>query len=136
MQLKGRYKIIKNILGVILAIVAINAFGGGYYGMSGAKDIPLDWLNGSLFKSYFIPALFLFTVVGGTCLYSSIAVFWNWKNARTSSLLCGMLMISWILIQVAIIGYVSWMQPAIFIAGVSVIILAWNFERKPIAESV
>lgn len=125
-------KLIQGILGGILAFIAINAFGGGYYGMAGAKDVPVEWLNGSPFKSYFFPALFLFTVVGGFSLYSSIAVFRSWKSARTSSLLCGMLMISWILIQVAIIGYVSWMQPAIFIAGLIVLALTWFLKIKQV----
>jgi hypothetical protein len=121
-------KLLKNFLGTILALVAVNAFGGGYYGLSGAKDIPLEWLKDSPFRSYFIPALFLFVVVGGSCLYASIAVFRNRKSGRTTSLLCGILMISWIMIQVSIIGYVSWMQPAIFITGIVVLLAAWNLR--------
>ena len=117
-------KFVQITLGVILAFVAVNAFGGGYYGMSGAKDVPLEWLNGSPFKSYFIPGLFLFTVIGGSCLFSSIAIFRNWKYAKTASFFSGIAMLLWITIQVAIIGYVSWMQPAIFITGISVLILA------------
>lgn len=123
-------KLIRITLGVILAIVALNAVGGGYYGMAGAKDIPLEWLNGSPFKSYFIPALFLFTVVGGFCLYSSVAVFKNWKYAKTSSVLCGILILSWICIQVLMIGFVSMLQPAIFIAGISVLGLALSLKTQ------
>ena len=59
-------KIIRIILGTLLAIIALNALGGGFYGMMGAKEIPIEWLKGSPFKSYFIPALFLFVVVGGS----------------------------------------------------------------------
>lgn len=121
-------KAVQISLGVLLAFVALNAFGGGYYGMSGAKDVPLEWLEGSPFKSYFFPSLFLFVVLGGFSLYSSIAVFRNWKYARITALLCGILMLSWIGVQVAIIGYISWMQPATLIAGIIVLVLAWIFN--------
>ena len=51
-------KLINYSLGILLAFLALNAFGGGYYGMSGAKDVPLEWLEGGPFKNYFIPSLF------------------------------------------------------------------------------
>jgi len=45
-------KIIFYSLGVLLLFVAINAFGGGYYGMAGAKDVPTEWLKGSPFRNH------------------------------------------------------------------------------------
>ena len=50
-------------LGGLLAFGALNAFAGGYYGMSGAEDVPREWLEGSPFEDYFIPGLILFLVV-------------------------------------------------------------------------
>jgi hypothetical protein len=113
------------MLGILLAFIALNALGGGYYGMVGAKGIPPEWLKGSPFKSYFIPSLFLFLVVGGSCLIGAVAVFRNSKHARNISFFCSGLLISWIVAQVAIIGYVSWMQPAIFIFAIVILVLAW-----------
>ncbi len=124
-------KLIRITLGVILAIVAVNAFGGGYYGMAGAKDIPLYWLHGSPFKSYFIPSLFLFIVLGGSCLYSSIVVFRNRKSAKTASVFTGILMLVWITIQVLMIGFVSMLQPVIFITGIIVLGLALSLKAQP-----
>jgi hypothetical protein len=37
---------IRWILGLLLAFVALNAFAGGYYGMSGARNVPTEWLQG------------------------------------------------------------------------------------------
>jgi len=51
---------IRYSLGALLIILAVNAFGGGYYGMAGAEGVPIEWLNGSPFPNYFIPGLFLF----------------------------------------------------------------------------
>lgn len=123
-------KLLQRILGGILFFVAINAFGGGYYGIAGAKGIPLEWLKGSPFTSYFLPALFLFAVVGGLCLYSAIAVFKQWKSALTCAFMSGILLLSWILVQIYVIGYVSWMQPAIFITGLTILALTWLLRSE------
>jgi hypothetical protein len=48
---------VRRALGVLLAFGAINAFAGGYYGLSGAKGVPVEWPDGSPFGSYFIPVL-------------------------------------------------------------------------------
>jgi hypothetical protein len=115
--------------GILLAFIALNAFGGGYYGMSGAPDVPLEWLQGSPFTSYFLPGLFLFLIVGGTCTVGAIALFRNSMNARRVSFVCGSLLIAWIVVQVTIIGYVSWMQPAIFISGAFIITTTWFLPK-------
>ncbi len=82
-------KIIRYTLGLVLFLVAINAFAGGYYGMAGAKNVPLEWLTGSPFHSYFLPGLILFLAVGGSALFAAIAVFRNTPIARTASILPG-----------------------------------------------
>jgi hypothetical protein len=70
-------------LGVLLLFSALNALGGGSYGMlGGAKGIPLEWLAGSPFRDYFIPSLILFAVVGGSTLLAGIAVLARWPMAR------------------------------------------------------
>lgn len=109
------------LLGGILLFVAANAFGGGYYGMAGAKDIPLEWLNGSPFPDYFVPSLFLFTVIGGLSLFSAVVVFKRHRIAPKIVTIDGIIILLWIVIQVVIIGYVSWMQPTTLIAAVSIL---------------
>ena len=111
-------------LGALLALLALNAFAGGYYGMAGAPNVPREWLQGSPFDNYFIPALVLFVVVGGTALIAAVAVFRNSPRARLAALFSGVVALGWIAVQLAIIGYVSPLQPAVAIAGVLIIILA------------
>ncbi|RNI31523.1 hypothetical protein EFB08_03110 [Rufibacter latericius] len=98
-------------------LVAVNAFGGGYYGMAGAENIPAQWLKGSPFQDYFIPSLILFVCVGGSALAVATPPFWHHWLARTSAFICGVILLLWISIQVAIIGFVSWLQPATTIAA-------------------
>jgi hypothetical protein len=112
-------------LGILLVILAINAFGGGFYGMSGAPDVPVEWIENTPFTSYFIPSLILFVVVGGASLFAGILVFRKSLYARLASFFAGMITIIWISVQVAMIGYVSWMQPTTAAVAAVILVLTW-----------
>jgi hypothetical protein len=129
--------VIRYLLAALLTFGAINAFAGGYYGLSGANGVPLEWLAGSPFSDYFIPSLILFVVVGGVFSFAAIAVFMRSRLARVSAFVAGTVVLVWIGVQLAIIGYVSWMQPTTLLAGVFVLILAWLLptNRTPVAHS-
>lgn len=116
-------KVIRYALGVLLLLVALNAFGGGYYGMAGAEKVPTEWLQGSPFRNYFIPSLVLFVGVGGACLVAAGAVFKRYRWARTAAFIAGAVIVVWLVVQVAIIGYVSWMQPTTAVAAVLILLL-------------
>jgi hypothetical protein len=98
-------------LGGLLAFGALNAFGGGYYGLSGAEGVPTQWLKGSPFTDYIVPSLILIVVVGGSFLMAAIAVFTGLRIARRTAVAAGLVVLGWLAAQLAIIGYVSWMQP-------------------------
>ena len=114
---------IRYSLGALLVFGAVNAFGGGYYGLSGAKGVPTEWLNGSPFPDYFVPSLILLVVVGGSFIVAAMAVFTGLRIARLAALAAGIVVLGWLAVQLAIIGYVSWMQPTTAIAGVLVLVL-------------
>jgi MFS family permease len=122
---KTSEKFIRFAPGILLLLVAINAFAGGYYGMAGAKNIPMEWLKNSPFHNYFIPSLILFIVIGGSSLFAAVTVFRRDRFGRKASLLCGVIILIWLGVQIAIIGYVSWMQPATAIAAVLIIFLSF-----------
>jgi hypothetical protein len=115
--------IIRYALGVLLLLLAVNAFGGGFYGLSGAKDVPAEWLKGSPFDSYFIPSLVLIICVGGSALFAAIVVFKKHALARKAAFGAAAIVLSWIIAQLAIIGYVSWLQPAIAMMGICILLL-------------
>jgi hypothetical protein len=116
---------IRYSLGGLLAFGALNAFAGGYYGMSGADDVPREWLEGSPFEDYFIPGLVLFVVVGGSLLAAAIAVFAGLHFARLVALASGVVVLGWLAVETLTIGYVSWMQPATTLGGLLILLLAW-----------
>ena len=108
---------IRPLLAALLAFGAVNAFAGGYYGLSGAEGVPREWLAGSPFTDYFVPSLFLFGVVGGTLALAAVMVVRRHRLARAGAFAAAAILLGWIVVQVTIIGYVSWMQPATFAAG-------------------
>lgn len=123
---------IRYALGLLLAFGALNAFAGGYYGLSGAPDVPVEWLAGSPFETYFVPSLILFAVVGGALGCAALAVLAGFRVARRSAFIAGTIVLVWIAVQVALLGYVSWMQPVTFIGGLAVLALA---RRLPPSEA-
>lgn len=123
-------KILRYSLGSLLIILALNAFAGGYYAMSGAKDVPLEWLDGTIFNTYFIPGLILFVVIGGSALLAGIAVFKRHALAKLASLLAVVLVFLWLIIQISLIGYVSWVQPVTALLVLLILILTFMLPKK------
>ena len=116
--------LVRGLLGALLAVVALNAFAGGYYALSGAPGVPVEWLAGSPFASYAVPGAILFVVVGGSSAAAAVAVIAGARRARTFAFTAGAVLLGWIAVQVAIIGYVSWLQPAMAAAAVMILALA------------
>lgn len=121
---------VRNTLGVLLGIVALNAFAGGYYAISGAKGVPTEWLKGTPFKDYFIPGLILLFFVGGAFLLAAVAAFAHLRIARLAARAAVLIVFIWLGIQVAIIGYVSWMQPTTAIVAIAILLIASRLPKE------
>lgn len=113
----------------VLALVALNAFAGGYYGMTGAEHVPTEWLAGSPFETYLVPSIILFVVVGGAFALAAVAVSTRRRYARVAAAVAAGVGVAWLTTQVAIIGYVSWMQPATAAAIVVVTLLVLRLRE-------
>ena len=103
---------------VLLLFIAVNAAGGGVYGLIGAPGVPRHWLRGSPFSSYLVPGIILLVVVGGVHLVAAIMVLRRNSRAAAVAAVAGLVLLGWIGVQVAMIGYVSWLQPAMAILAV------------------
>ena len=116
------------MLGILLAFIAINAFGGGSYGMVGPKELPKEWLEDSPFSTFLIPSLILFVVVGGSHVTAAYYVLRNKNGGYNAALWAGLVLLVWILDQVTIIGFVSFLQP--LMAGLAVVVLVITTQLK------
>lgn len=117
------------LLGLGLLLVGLCAVAGGWYGLAGASGVPLDWLSGSPFRTYFVPSLFLFAVVGGLHVAAAAVVFLHGRASRPMAASAGVLLAAWIVMQVGVIGYVSWLQPACALAGLATFALSLGMPR-------
>jgi hypothetical protein len=108
----------------------LNALGGGYYGLTGAVGVPTEWLERSRFADYVVPSLILPVVVGGSFAVAAIAVFARLRAARFAVFMAAFVVLGWLIVQIGIIGYVSWMQPATAIAGLLILILGLQLPRR------
>jgi hypothetical protein len=120
------------LLFTVEAIVAVNAVGGAMWGLDGARDVPREWLEGTPFDSYVVPSLILLIAVGGGMGTAAVALLLQRRRAAEFSIAAGLILISWITVQMLMIGPnggVSWLQPTMLAAGLVVAALGWRLRR-------
>lgn len=105
-------------------LIALNAIGGGIVALSGAPGVPREWLEGSPFSDYTVPGILLF--LGATVMIiAATTLILRWRYGAMLSKISGLLLMLWIITQVAIIGLVSWLQPVSFAAGFAITALSF-----------
>jgi hypothetical protein len=90
--------------------------------------MPAELLEGSPFGSYFIPALVLLAV-GMANLASAAAVLLRNRWGAPASVVVGITWMGWFVVQVDIVGFLTWQLPAYFVVGVLIIVLAARLWR-------
>ncbi len=111
------------------AFVAVAAIAGAIGLLADVMGMSVDRLDGTPFDSYVIPALVLGIVVGGSSLVALALELRRDAHARRATLLAGVLLAGWIIVQVALIGSVSWLQPFMFAVGTAQVAAAWISAR-------
>jgi hypothetical protein len=93
-----------------------------------------DWLALSPFPSYLLPGVFLALFLGIFPLFTAFGLLskpgWSWPNALNPytdrhwswafSIFTGIIIISWIAIQITMIPY-FWLQPALIFVGLLIL---------------
>lgn len=101
--------------GVLAVAGCVGLLGGGI-------QFPAEWLVGTPFRDYTVPALILGIIVGGGALAAAlVTALASREVGALATAAAGVVMLGWILGELALIGYVSWMQPAMFAYGVVMI---------------
>jgi hypothetical protein len=110
---------------VLELCIGVGALAGGVNALTGAKGVPREWLDGTPFKSYFVPGLLLFVVIGGSMLAAAGLLLGGASAARLVSLEAGIVLLGWIAAQLATIGYRHWLQPLLLVLGLAVVVLSF-----------
>lgn len=112
-------------------LTALGAASGGANLMADGMGMDPALLAGTPLTSWHLPGLALIAVV---CVPMAVAAAAEWRQAPRAahrSLLAGVLLMAWIAVQVAVIGFQTWLQPAFFLVGLVVAGLA-----RPRAEAI
>ncbi|MBI1184839.1 hypothetical protein GC194_11230 [bacterium] len=108
-------------LASILAFVSLGAISGGYSLVndpSGAgMGLSVTALDTRFLHDYKIPGLILTYYFGFSGMFIFSFAFKRFKTFTQGILLYGASLVVWILAQVAIIGFASWLQPLFLAIG-------------------
>ncbi|OFX89031.1 MAG: hypothetical protein A2W99_02510 [Bacteroidetes bacterium GWF2_33_16] len=99
-------KMLSVFLGILTGFVALTAIGGGIAILVELDKFPIEWLDGTPFKSFNIPAILLIVFVGGSTAMATINITLGKKNALRYSIVSGFLLTGFILVEILILKQV------------------------------
>jgi len=118
------------ILLIILGIAALAGGGAFIYDPSGgALKMPVSFLDRSPFTNYLIPGIVLFGLIGVGSTVVAVLTLKKIKYYELYIALKGAILMSWIIIQVIMIGNTSALQPILFIYGLVVATLGLTLYK-------
>ncbi len=124
----------KTLLFILLSFIAITATVSGILMISQPDGSILklkpELLAGSPFSNYLVPGILLACVVG---VVNLVAVFLNMMRHRqryNAAIAGGAVIITWILVQVMMIGTIHWLHILYFSAGILVVLGAYQLKGR------
>lgn len=125
------------VFNVTVFTLAFVGFGGLYWGSSLLIDpsgklveIPIEILSGLDIKNYFIPGLIVFFCLGLCSLGVSVYSFFEKPRYPLFVILQGIILITWTVIQIAMIGVKGSLQLIYGYFGILLIILGIILQKK------
>ena len=91
-------------------------------------------LQGSPFDSFLIPGILLLTIYGAGNLVGSYFSLKFKKMAGHLGIILGFAMIVWIVVQMVLLGYTSWLQPLFLLLGFIELGLGLTLYNKTIPK--
>ena len=92
--------------------------------VGGGMGVPLEWLEGTLFASYFWPGIILGVVVGGMQALAVIAQYRRYALVWGLQAAAGLVMMIWIFVELAMLLVWSPLHGIYFVAGLVQTVLA------------
>lgn len=121
------------LLAFLLMFLGVSALYGGYSLMAdpGGRRLQMSKtiLTGTPFHDFFLPGLFLFFGLGIGSLVSLLGFALRSTCSIPCSALAGIALLVWILVQVLLVGYISWLQPFYAFVGAAIAVLAIRAAR-------
>ncbi|GAA5032461.1 hypothetical protein ACFQRL_04470 [Microbacterium fluvii] len=105
-----------NLVSAMIGAVGLIGFGG--------MGIPLEWLHASPFTTYVWPGVILGVVVGGSQALALLATHGRYRLASGMNVAAGLVMMTWIFVEIAMMLVWSPLQGIYFAAGLIQVTLA------------
>lgn len=122
--------------GLLLLFNGIGAIYGGLnliiHPDGSSIQLSPDWIEGTVFKNYFIPGIVLFAANGLFSIFTLLVMAFNRRNYFWFIILQGMILTGWILIQILLIQTIYFLH--IILGGVGIILFVLGFALKNIAK--
>lgn len=114
---------------VLVLVVAWFNFVSALIGMVGLSfangiGIPVEWIEGTIFTSYFWPGIILGVVVGGSQALAIVAQHGRFRIAWGLHAAAGLVMMIWIFVEIAIMLVWSPLHGIYFATGLAQTVLA------------
>ncbi|KZF07265.1 MAG: hypothetical protein WBD41_21415, partial [Rhodococcus sp. (in: high G+C Gram-positive bacteria)] len=113
-------KVSKFVLGLLL-FNGVSAVGGGIALMTGLIPEQPTWVEHTDFSSLYFPGVILLAIVGGSSLFAASAMVKRIEGWQLASILSGVIMIVWIVAEIASIRAFHFLQVIYLVTGVAVI---------------
>jgi hypothetical protein len=110
----------RSVLGLLL-FNGISAVGGGIALMTGVIPEQVTWVQHTGFPSLFFPGVILMAIVGGSSLVAAVAMLKRVAGWQLASVLAGVIMVFWIVGEIASIRGFHFLQVIYLITGALVI---------------
>ncbi|RLK46627.1 hypothetical protein [Microbacterium telephonicum] len=92
--------------------------------LGGGMGIPLEWIAGTGFTSYFWPGVILGVVVGGAQVLALVATHGRYRLGPGMHAAAGLVMLIWIFVEIALMLVWSPLHGIYFVAGLVQVVLA------------
>ncbi len=126
----GRYdtslwgRVARGVLIGLTAFTCVGAIVGSIALATGSSGLSSETLSRTPFETWTPSALLLVGLVGGSQFVSLAALIGRRSYGRALCAASGAGLVAWIVVQVALIGLVSFFQPVMFIVGLAEVVLA------------
>jgi hypothetical protein len=122
----------KTLLGLLL-FNGVTAAGGGLALMTGWIPQQASWVRETDFTSNYFPGVILLAVVGGSSLIAAIAVLKGTDGRQLASIVAGIVMVFWIVGEVASIRGFHFLQVIYLVTGA--LVVWWTPAHRASSET-
>lgn len=124
---------LKILTSILLLFNSAGAFYGGWnlmlYPDGSTLQLPLDWLQFSPFRDYFVPGIILFTVNGLFGIFVLGTIIFRHRLYPWFVIAQGLILSGWIVIQMILLRSVVGIQVLFGSIGLLLILLGWVVIR-------